>query len=346
MEKTILYHEIHQQPNVIHNLVNNEFKTIQNIASVLNGKFNYIVIAARGTSDNAARYAQYLFGIENHIQVALATPSLFSIYKQKPNLKGALVIGISQSGQSPDIISVIDEARSQNCPTLAISNFPDSPLADASDYLINLHAGLEKSIAATKTYTASLAALALLSTAFSNNQKHLAEILELPNIIENCFGDFETHIDGVTRYRYIDRCIVLGRGLNYSTSFEIALKIKELTGIVTESFSTADFKHGPIATVSKGFPVILVAPKGKMAKDLVSMQNSIDEKNAEIIAISNDQIILKKAKLPLPLPQSLPEWLSPILAVIPGQLFALKLAFERGLDPDHPLGLTKVTQTL
>jgi glucosamine--fructose-6-phosphate aminotransferase (isomerizing) len=346
MRNTILYKEIHEQPYVISHLVEKEFKSIQKIANQIKNKFHYVLIAARGTSDNAARYAQYLFGVENQYQVALATPSLFSLYNKRPDLKGALVIGISQSGQSPDIVSVIEEGHRQNCPTLAITNDSNSPLAKASEYVFPLHAGAEKSVAATKTYTASLAVLSLLSTALNNDNRRLRELIDLPNLMEKAFAGFEKQIEKADRYRYIDRCIVLGRGFNYSTTFEIALKIKELTGIVTESYSTADFKHGPIATIYKGFPVILIAPKGCMLADLTKMQQSLCEKKAEIIAISNDKTILSNAQFPLSIPAKVPEWISPILAVIPGQLLALKLAYEMGLDPDHPLGLTKVTQTL
>lgn len=346
MKKTTLYSEIHEQPKVIQTLIDHENRSIQKIVLAIQGKYDYVLIAARGTSDNTARYAQYLLGIENNLQVALATPSLFSIYKSKPDLRRALVIGISQSGQSPDIVSVLAEGRAQGCPTISITNYSDSPLAKTSDFVINLHAGVEKAVAATKTYTASLAAISLFSSCLDNNQHRYRELCGLPDIITKSLPIFEKQLEMAVRYRYIDRCIILGRGLNYSTSFEIALKIKELTGIVTESYSTADFLHGPIATVSKGFPVFLVAPKGCMLEDLKQMQTTLLERNAEIIAISNDREVLKNSRCSFPLPGGLPEWISPIVAVVPGQLFALMLAYEKGLDPDHPLGLTKVTQTL
>lgn len=346
MKNTVLYKEIHEQPDIIQNLVDKDIFSMDKIAGRIRDKFTYILIAARGTSDNAARYAQYLFGIENQFHVSLATPSIYSLYNKKPSLKNALVIGISQSGQSPDIVSVIEEARRQNCPTLVFTNNPLSPLAKASDYVFDLHAGTEKAVAATKTYTATLTAIALLSIAFNNDKNHLQELQAIPAMIENAFDGFEDQIQNASRYRDIEYGTVLGRGFNYSTSYEIALKIKELTGIVMEPYSTADFQHGPIATVNKGYPVMLVAPRGCMLDDLSRMQKSLREKGAEIITISNDETMLSNAQLPISIPAQLPEWISPIVTVIPGQLFALKLAFDRGLDPDHPLGLAKITETL
>jgi glutamine---fructose-6-phosphate transaminase (isomerizing) len=156
MKNSILYSEICEQPAVISELLQQERQNVSQIARAIAGKFDYVVIAARGTSDNAARYAQYLFGAHNSLQVALATPSLFSIYKTPPNLDHALVIAVSQSGQSPDIVSVITEAARQGRPTIAITNDSASPLSAAAGHVIPLHAAQEKAVAATKTYTSSL----------------------------------------------------------------------------------------------------------------------------------------------------------------------------------------------
>jgi len=181
--KDILISEIKEQPEVIHQLIAKETSNIQSIAEKVNGIFKYILIAARGTSDNAARYAQYVLGAFNRIQVALATPSLFTIYDSPPDLSEALVLGISQSGQSPDIISVLEEAKKQNRPTLCITNNPKSPLAATSDFVITLHAGSEKAVAATKTYTSSLISIALFSTALAKDNNRLNEISQLPEIL-------------------------------------------------------------------------------------------------------------------------------------------------------------------
>ncbi len=210
----------------------------------------YVLIAARGTSDNAARYAQYVFGAYNHIQVALATPSLYTLYGTPPDLRGALVVGISQSGQSPDIVSVLTTGRAQGRPTLAITNVPDSPLAQAADWVLPLGCGVERAVAATKTYTTSLAALALLSTALSGgeqrrgNEQHRAELARVPEWMRQTLRSVEPQLPHVERYRYAGRSAVIGRGFNYATAFEVALKIKELSRVVTESYSSADFCMG------------------------------------------------------------------------------------------------------
>ena len=345
MSTSILESEIHAQPDVISELLHKETENVNKIADDLRGRFKYVVIAARGTSDNAARYAQYLFGAHNRLQVALATPSLFTLYECPPDLSEALVIGISQSGQSPDIVSVLSEAHRQGRPTLAITNLQQSPLAEAADHVIMLHAGLEKAVAATKTYTSSLAGLALLSCCLENNAQRMKDLERVPQAMQRAFLDLEPAASHVERYRYMAHCNVIGRGYNYSTSFEVALKVKELTRVVAEPYSSADFRHGPVATVSRGFPVIVVAPQGAITQDMIDLIAQLKGLGAELLVISDDPQHLSIANLPLPIPPGLPEWLTPLVAVIPGQLFAMQLAIEKGFNADQPEGLTKVTET-
>lgn len=343
---SILKTEIEEQPAVIQYLLQQESAEVKKIAQSIAGNFDYVVIAARGTSDNAARYAQYLLGAHNQLQVALATPSLFSIYKTPPDLSHALIIGISQSGVSPDIVSVLAEGKKQKRPTIAITNDSSSPLAEQAEFIIPLHAQKERAIAATKTYTSSLAALAMLSCALEKNETRWLELEKAPDAIRATLDTVQQTIQHTERYRYMGHCAVLGRGYNYATAFEVALKIKELTRIVAEPYSSADFRHGPIATVTQGFPVILVAPQGSISQDLKELFDQLRRLQAELLVISDDEEMLRDAQLPLRIPTGLPEWLSPLVAVVPGQLFALNLAVARGLDPDRPAGLTKVTETL
>ncbi len=345
MPKSVLLSEISEQPRTIEKFLSNESKHVERICKEISGKFDYILIAARGTSDNAARYAQYVFGIQNRIQVALATPSLFTIYNTPPNLKGAFVIGISQSGESPDIVSVIKEAHRQNCPTLGITNFENSPLAKSSDSTFLLNAGTEKAIAATKTYTSSLCALALLSASLREHSESIEQLNEMPGIMQKTIDLQSNVLSEIQRYRYAEQCTVIGRGYNYSTAFEIALKIKELNQIITEPYSSADFRHGPIAMIHKGTPIFVVAPKDQMSLDIFELIHTLEEKGGEIIVVSNEKNILDKGKPGFPIPADIPEWLTPLAAVIPGQLFAMQLAIEKGLDPDNPFGITKVTYT-
>ena len=343
---SILEKEILQQPEVIKRLLEMETNHVADLVKRLIGRFDYIMIAARGTSDNAARYAQYLFGARNRIPVGLATPSLFTLYKSPPSLNGALVIAISQSGQSPDIIEVIAEGKRQGRPTLAIVNHHDSPLANLADHVILLHAETEQAVAATKTYIASLAAMALLSTALMNDQQAYSELCKIPDWIEHTFDLVAPTLNRVERYRYMTHCAVIGRGYNYSTAFEIALKIKELTQTIAEPYSSADFRHGPIAMVRNGFPVVLVAPLGYVHSDLQDLVQELRSLDSELLIISDDQYLLNHAHFSLPIPAGIPEWLSPLVTVIPGQLFSLRLAISKGLDPNQPEGLTKVTKTL
>lgn len=343
---SILGKEIREQPAVIARLLQLEKDNVSDIAGALGGRFTHMVIAARGTSDNAARYAQYLFGSLNQLQVALATPSLFSLYKQPPKLDGALVIGVSQSGQSPDIVSVVAEGRRQGRPTLAITNDPASPLADTAECVIPLHAGPELAVAATKTYTASLAVMALISIALAADEERMAQLSALPGQISDTLSGLTDVIGRMERYRYIEHCSVIGRGYNYATAFEIALKIKELTRVIAEPYSSADFRHGPIAMIRDGFPVIIVAPTGAVSADILALVKDLAKLGAEQLVISDDDSLLAQAHLAMPLPAGVPEWLSPVVAVLPGQLFGLTLAQLKGLDPDHPIGLRKVTETL
>ena len=345
MRDSILLNEIQDQPAVVSRLLQNEKGKISKIVDAINGRFSYIYIAARGSSDNAARYAQYLFGIRNQIIVGLATPSIFTLYGGSPSLADALVIGISQSGQSPDIISVIENAKSQGCPTIAITNAPTSPLASKAEFVINLCAGDEKAIAATKTYTSSLTALSMLSVCLSGQTNEFEQLDLLPTWLEAVVGNTENLLSRVVRYRYMDQCCVLGRGYNYSTSFEISLKIKEINRIAAEPYSTADFRHGPISTIMPGFPVIVIAMPGPTYIDTMNLVSDLDKRGAETILITSQEIPNKQPYLHFLIPEECPEWLSPILSVIPGQMFAMQLAIERGLNPDFPAGLSKVTQT-
>lgn len=346
MNNDILFKEISQQPELIRKMIMDERNRIQSVVDGLKNKFKYIVIAARGSSDNAARYAQYLFGAHNHIQVALATPSLFTLYKESPSLSDALVIGISQSGQSPDIVSVLFEAKRQGCPTLSITNDTKSPLALASDAIIPLNVGTEISTAATKSYTASLAALALISIAMADDEIRFAEMCNVPDYMSQVIEKTLAQSEKIQRYRYINHCMVIGRGFNYCTAYEIALKIKELSQIVAEAYSSADFQHGPIAIVKKGFPIVLIAPTGSVFKEILKFKDQLENLGAELIIISNHQDLLKHSRLAFSIPQELPEWISPIVTVIPGQLIARQLTIEKGLDTDHPEGLSKITETI
>ncbi|MEM7130075.1 MAG: SIS domain-containing protein [Chloroflexota bacterium] len=347
LNTTHLYREIHQQPQVIENLLQQEHAQAQALANQIRQRnITHVVIAARGTSDNAARYANYVLGARNGIIVSLATPSLFSIYRQPPILKNALVLGISQSGKSPDIVSVVAEGRRQGALTAAITNFSDSDLAQEADFVLNLQAGLEQSVAATKTYTSELAAIALLSCCLAQEDQAMSALQKMPQLVNETLQINQALPQLTERYRYMEQCVVIGRGFNYATAFELALKLKELTYTMVEPYSSADFLHGPLALIDQGFPVIVVAPSGQMHSEMEAFLVPLMERRAELIVISDSGTLLAQAQTPLQLPSDIPEWLSPVASIVPGQLFAMHLAATRGYSVDQPRGLNKVTETL
>jgi glucosamine--fructose-6-phosphate aminotransferase (isomerizing) len=256
------------------------------------------------------------------------------------------VVGISQSGQSPDIISVLEEGRRQGCPTLAITNEPDSPLAQSADLVLDIQAGVERAVAATKTYTAELLAIAMLSAGMSGSDQAWQELERVPGWVESVLK-VDPEIAGMAqRYRYMNQCVVLGRGYNYATAFEWALKIKELSYVAAEPYSPADFLHGPIAIVDRGFPVLAVAPEGKVFDSLMGLLNQLKhEQLAELVVISNAAESLKLAQSPIALPAGVPEWLTPIVSIVPAQLFAYHLTRAKGYDAEKPRTIRKVTET-
>jgi glutamine---fructose-6-phosphate transaminase (isomerizing) len=342
-----LHDEIFEQAGVLANLLVNQRRQVEKIAAEINRRdIQYVFLAARGTSDNAGRYANYLWGAYNQLPLALATPSLFSIYNQPPRLKNALVLGISQSGKSPDIVSVVEEGKRQDCLTLSITNEPDSPLANASDFVMDIQAGVENAVAATKTYTAQMTAIAMLSVALAKDQSRWTELEKLSSWVETVLK-LDDHLEQIsTRFRYMQRCVVLGRGFNYATAFEWSLKLKELTYIEAEPYSSADFMHGPIAMVDQGVPVMVVTPSGKVYDSLMPLIKQLKETQlAELAVISDQSEALALARAPIPLPSGIPEWLSPIVSIIPAQLFCYHLTRHRGYNTEAPRTLHKVTET-
>ncbi len=344
---TRLYQEIHEQPGALARLLASERQTVAALAGEIKHRgIGHVFIAARGTSDNAARYAQYLLGAHNRLPVGLTTPSLFTIYRQPPHFGNALVLGISQSGQSPDIVSVLAEARQQGALTAAITNIPGSDLGQAADFVVDLHAGEERSVAATKTYTSELAAIALLSTALAEDAGMARDLEQVPAYVAQALAAHSQIGQVAERYRYMEACVTIGRGFNYCTAFELALKLKELTYTVVEPYSSADFLHGPLALIADGFPVVVIAPSGRMLEEMKAFMVTARERQAELLVISDDPAALAMGRIPLRLPAGPPEWLSPIVAIIPGQLFAMHLAYARDYNPDAPRAIRKVTETL
>lgn len=332
--------EIHEQPDVISRVLGqnrDEAKAVRGMmASTTHG-----LIAARGTSDNAARYAQYVWGARNNYTVGLTTPSLFSVYEDPPRIRDATVIGISQSGQSPDIVAVLEEAARQGQPTVAISNDPGSPLANAAEVVLDLRAGPERAVAATKTYTSELANIALVSTGGETPELEL-----LPEAIESALALEQTIADAAMAMSEMEQCAVIARGFNHATAFEWALKLQELTYAVAQPFSSADFLHGPVAVLEPGYPVLAVATKGPTLEDVTDVIERCIASGARVLTITDDERVAGLNGRSILLETGLPEWLTPIPAIACAQLFTLHLTLAKGLDVEAPRGLSKVTRTL
>ncbi len=339
--------EINQQPQVLQEILDRQFDSIAQIANRIQAyQPHYIFLAARGTSDNAGRYANYLWGAHNQYPLALATPSLFTFYQQPPQLKGALVVGISQSGMSPDIVAVMEEGKRQGSLTLAITNDANSPLAKSAELHIDLCAGEELAVAATKTYTDQLLAVAMLSAALRNEKDEIRDLKQIPEWVQQVLKNQNQMLEQVQRYTFMRQCVVLGRGFNYATAFEWSLKLKELTYTIAEPYSSADFLHGPIAMVEQNFPILVMAPNGKIFENLYEVMRTLkNEHQAELVVVSNHMKALELANTAIPIPTAVPEWLSPIVSIVPGQLFAYHLTKARGLDSESPMTISKVTRT-
>ena len=346
MKTSHLFQEILEQADVLRRFLDEEQTQVAQIAQAIQAyKPRFVMLAARGSSDNVARYAQYLFGALCRMPVALATPSLYTIYDDPPRMGQALILAISQSGQSPDIVAVIAEGRRQGALTVAITNEPDSPLGQAAQHRIRLHTGPEQSVAATKTYMASLFAIAMLGAMMADDGPGAEALAQVPDWLAQACTQPETILQASERYRYMNACVVVSRGYNYATAYEIALKLKELTYVLAEPYSTADFQHGPVALVTEGFPVLAIVPEGPLVDELTGFLADLKARGAELIIISAHQPALDLAQVALAIPAGIPEWLSPLVAVVPGQLFALGLTLAKGFDPDQPRNIHKVTRT-
>ncbi|HEY8636272.1 MAG TPA: SIS domain-containing protein [Candidatus Limnocylindrales bacterium] len=342
-----LHSEILEQPEVARRLLAAQAENIERIAASLRERpVGHVVIAARGTSDHAAVYAQYVLGVRHRLTVGLGTPSIVSLYGAAPDVRDALVIGISQSGASPDIVAVVDAAQAQGAPTIAITNEPASALAAAADRTIDLGAGPELAVAATKTYTAELLAIALLSAALADDPADRAAVAAIPETLARALA-LEPEIERIAADQAAaNRALLIARGYEYATAREWALKLKELARVFADPYSSADFQHGPLALVEAGVPVIAVARAGAPEADLVTLLARLREDlGADLMVASDDAEALRHATWPVSLPAGTPEWLGPIVSIVVGQLHALHLTRARGLDPEHPRNLRKVTRT-
>jgi glucosamine--fructose-6-phosphate aminotransferase (isomerizing) len=305
-----------------------------------------VFLAARGTSDNAALYGHYLFETLLGIPAGLASPSVVTIYRRMPRLRGALVLGLSQSGRSSDIVRYLEAARAGGARTLAITNDPRSPLAAAAHDTLLLHAGVERSVAATKTYTAQLTLLSLLVAAMAEDRHLLNDHDGLPRWIERALSGEGAVRRLSLRLSRVQRCLVTARGYNFATAREAALKLKETAQVAAEALSSADLLHGPIAVVGPRFPVIMIAPPGPTRRHLGRVARQLVRQDARLVLVAPGRGFEGLPHRVIPLPPGVPEIFTPHVAIVPLQLLAYHIALARGFDPDRPRGLRKVTRSL
>lgn len=343
-----LAQEIAEQPQAASRLLDTAAERTADVAvHLVDHEIEHVTVVARGSSDNAARYAQYLFGIRRRLPVSLATPSLLSVYDVAPRFDRGLVVGVSQSGQSPDVVAVLAAATDQGRPTIAITNEPRSPLAREASIVIDLCAGVESAVAATKTYVNSLLALAMVAVALDGDPGRRKQALSALNGMPAALRAVLATQPGrpPSGLAQSEHLIVVGRGLNYSTAFEVALKLRELTGIHSEAFSPPDLLHGPIGAVDRGSTVLLIAPREPSLPSVRAVVPALRERGAILLAVTDDVELADQVDHVLPLGDQPPAWLTPATAVVPGQVLALNLTRSLGRDPDHPEGLSKVTRT-
>jgi glutamine---fructose-6-phosphate transaminase (isomerizing) len=337
--------ELGESPAVVERLIHGSREPFRELADRVHRRgIDWVLLAARGTSDHAATYGQYVLGIRNGLATGLAVPSVQSVYGARPDLHRALVVGISQSGRSPDVVEVLADAHRQGALAVAITNDPASPMAQAADIVVDIQAGPELAVAATKTYIAELTAVALLSDALRNGQAS-RELEELPAHVDRALSS-ETDAQRVARQlRGLRQCAVIGRGYHYATIRECALKLKEMALVMADPYSAADFEHGPIALVEPGYQVVAIAVQGPTLPGLAELLPRLQTDGARLLVLSDDAAVCAGADAAIPLDQGVPEWLSPAVAIVPCQLLAYYLAIANGRDPDAPRRIQKVTLT-
>lgn len=341
--------DIAEQPEVYARLLDERAAEIAGVAAdIARRPPRSVIFAARGTSDHAALYGAYLTEIRLGIPAVLASPSVVTVYGARPDLRDCLVIGVSQSGGSPDLVEVVRVARAQGALTLAVTNAPGSSLAEAAQLCLDIGAGPERAVAATKTYTAELLALLLLIERIRAGGRALAKkdreaLAQLPDLSERTLRD-DAVIELAARYRFADRMITTGRGYAYATAREAALKLMETSYLAALAFSGADLLHGPLAMTDPDVPVIAVVGAGPGGQAMRDVLACLSERRADLVVVGPP---MSDVEVPLRVPTpAVDERFAPLLDILPLQRLAWSLALARGENPDTPRALNKVTATL
>ncbi|TQM03901.1 SIS domain-containing protein [Pseudonocardia kunmingensis] len=318
---------------------------IDDAAALIRGRRpRAVLFVARGTSDHAALYAKYLVEIRHGLPAGLVSPSTMTAYGARPDLQDVLMIGISQSGGSPDLVRSLEVARAQGALTVAVTNDRASALARAAHAHVDVLAGPERSVAATKSYTAQLLALYLLLERVREVDGRAAAA-PLPDLGDALLARRGEVTELAQRYRFAQRMLTTARGYSYPTAREAALKLMETSYVSAQAFSGADLLHGPLALVDPQVPVFAVVADGVGGAAMGDVLPRLAERNADVCCVGHRGAVAGAA-VGFTLPEGAPEELSPLLEILPFQLLALDVAVGRGGDPDAPRGLSKITETL
>ncbi|MGW2342774.1 SIS domain-containing protein [Streptomyces sp. NPDC001661] len=340
----IMTREMHEQPDVLRRLLADGAPRIQDVARrVADRAPRFVLLTARGTSDNAALYAKYLLEIRLGLPCGLASMSTTTAYGARPDLRDVLVITVSQSGGSPDLVASTKAAREAGAITLAVTNNPDSPLAAVSEHHIDIMAGPEKALPATKTYTASLLALYLFVEGLRGGDGAAAAVL--PDHADRVLARQDEVRALAARYRFAGRMVITSRGYGYPTAKEAALKLMETSYIPALAYSGADLLHGPLAMVDNISPVIAVVTDGRGGDALQPVLDRLRGRGADLMVVGPEvQVARASAGFVLPT-AAVAEEVQPVLEILPLQLLAYEVTIARGQDPDAPRALAKVTET-
>lgn len=343
--------EIAEQPRMLSRLAAEAGPEIAAIsAEIAARRPRFVLLAARGTSDHAALYAKYLIEVRLGLPVGLVSPSTMTVYGARPDLRDVLFVAVSQSGGSPDLIDSLVAARGCGAMSIAVTNNPASQLAQAAEFSVDVRAGVERAVAATKSYTAELLALYLLLAPLAGVVGLADQVGALAEAAEATLAHQDEVIATATRYRFADRLITTARGFGYPTAREAALKLMETCYLGAQAFSGADLLHGPMAMIDTDLPVLAVLTPGAGGRAMLPVLERLRERNADVVLVGGlqDQAVTAHAGGAQLLPvvtTGVVEELFPVLEILPLQLLALNLALQRGSDPDAPRGLSKVTQT-
>jgi len=350
---TIMWKEILEQPEALNRCREVNREPVQRIAKEIKAKgIHNILLAARGTSDHAALYATYLFELLLGIPVSLAAPSVFTLYNKTMKLENTLVIGLSQSGQAADVLAVLEAANTSGAITVSITNDSNSPMSLCAKHSLLCSAGLEKSLAATKTFTTQLMLLAMLAAELADDTELDSLLMGVPKQIGNMLEKSEDIAAITQRYRFMNECFVLARGMNYAIAKEAALKVQETCYVRAMGYATSDFYHGPMAMTEPTVPILLFAPDGPSRENTEQMIDILKERENDILVVSDIPELCLKGSVSIQIPKVethsgiLKDAISPFFTALAAQTFACNLSVGKGLNPDVSRHLKKVTITL